>query len=195
MTSMTGADVVKMLLNGSFNLIEERLAAVTDVEWKERAIPGTSKPGFILWHCARIVDWTVHSAIQGVPEIADSPKWKARFPQDALYGAGIPAAVADEVAERTSKAGTAEYLGEVKAAVTAWFQRQTDETLDIRPPMKAHQANHQGYEDPEVWAAVEDLDGLPAWQLLMRPSGAHIRRHSGEYDVLVAALRARSGAL
>jgi hypothetical protein len=195
MTSMTGTDVLKMLLNGSFNLIEERLAAVSELEWKERAIPGTSKPGFILWHCARIVDWTVHSAIQGVPEIADAPKWKARFPEDALYGAGIPTAAADELTEKTSKADTAEYLGEVKAAVMAWFQRQTNESLDVRPPMKANQANHQGYLDPEVWAAVEDLDGLPAWQLLMRPSGAHIRRHSGEYDVLVGALRAHSGAL
>jgi DinB family protein len=186
-----GTDVLKMLLNGSFNLIEERLAHVSDAEWNERAIPGTSKPGFILWHCARIVDWTVHSAIQGVPEIADAARWQARFPQEALYGAGIPNAVADELPSRTSKADTAEYLREVKAAATDWFGRQTDESLDFRPPMKANQAKHKGYLEPEVWAAVEDLDGLPAWQLLMRPSGAHIRRHTGEYDVLLEALRAR----
>jgi hypothetical protein len=186
-----GTDVLRMLLNGSFNLIEERLAAVTAVEWNERAIPGTSKPGFILWHCARIIDWTVHSAIQGVPEIADAPWWQARFPQQAFYGAGIPAPVADELAEKTSRKDTAQYLGEVKASATAWFARQTDDSLDVRPPMKANQATHRGYLEAGVWAAVADLDGLPAWQLLVRPSGAHIRRHIGEYDVLVEALRAR----
>src|SRR4051812_32027358 len=113
-----------MLLNGSFNMIDERLSAVTDVEWRGRAIPRNSKPGFILWHCARILDWTIHSGIEGIPEVADSPKWQARFPHEALYGAGIPAAVADEVVESTSKADTIEYLREVKPAVMAWFGRQ-----------------------------------------------------------------------
>ena len=184
-----------MLLNGSFSMLEERLAAVTDSEWNDRAIPGTSRPGFILWHCARILDWTVNSAIQGIPEVADSPKWQARFPGEAMYGAGIPAAAADRLTDATTKAETAEYLGEVKTVVTAWFERQTDDTLDTRAPIKANQARHPGYLDPEVWAAVEDLDGLPAWQLLVRPSGAHIRRHMGEYDVLVETMRARERAL
>ena len=34
-----------------------------------------------------------------------------------------------------------------------------------------------------------DLDGLPAWQLVMRPAGVHIRRHVGEYDVLLEILK------
>src|SRR5207302_10988082 len=100
---MRGTDVLKMLLGGSFNMIDERLSAVTDVEWSERAIPGTSKPGFILWHCARILDWTIHSAIQGVPEIADTPKWRARSPPQAPDGAGIPVQVADELLVAASK--------------------------------------------------------------------------------------------
>src|SRR5436190_284722 len=103
---MNGTAVIRMLLNGSFNMIQERLDGMTDEEWRERALPGTSKLGFILWHCTRILDWTVHCAFQGVPE-------------------------------------------------------------------------------------VEDLNGLPTWQILVRPCGAHIRRHMGEYDVLMQALRAR----
>ena len=191
---MRGTDVLKMLLSGSFNMIDERLSAVTDREWSERAIPGTSKPGFILWHCARILDWTIHSAIEGVPEVADSPKWQARFPREAFYGAGIPGAVADQVTDATSKADTIEYLHEVKPAVMAWFGRQNEETLDTITALKSNQQKHPGYLDPDVWAAVEDLDGLPWWQLLARPSGAHIRRHAGEYDVLMETLRARTSA-
>ena len=34
-----GTDVLKMLLHGSFNLIEERLAAVSDAEWNGLMVP------------------------------------------------------------------------------------------------------------------------------------------------------------
>src|SRR5438046_8361595 len=135
---MRGTDVLKMLLSGSFNMIDERLSAVTDREWSERAIPGTSKPGFILWHCARILDWTIHSAIEGVPEVADSPKWQARFPREALYGAGIPGAVADQVTDATSQAGTTEYLHEAKPAVRGSCARQHGETLRTITALKSN---------------------------------------------------------
>ena len=188
---MNGTTVIRMLLNGSFNMIQERLDGMTDEEWRERALPGTSKLGFILWHCTRILDWTVHCAFQGVPEIADRPEWRARFPREACYGAGIPDALADQVVDATNRTDVALYLGEVKVAVGEWFERQNDQTLDAVPPLKANQAGRPGYLDPAVWAEVEDLNGLPTWQILVRPCGAHIRRHMGEYDVLMQALRAR----
>jgi len=189
---MNGTAVIQMLLNGSFNMIQERLEGMTDEEWSERALPATSKLGFILWHCSRIIDWTVHCAFQGMPEIADRSEWRARFPLEACYGAGIPDVVADHVVDMTNRTDVALYLAEVKVAVGEWFARQNDQTLDAVPPMKANQAGRPGYLDPSVWAEVEELDGLPAWQVLVRPCGAHIRRHMGEYDVLLGALR--SGA-
>jgi len=73
-----------------------------------------------------------------------------------------------------------------------WFAKQTESSLDAAPPLKTNQANRAGYLDPNIWAEVEDLDGLPGWQLLLRPAGAHIRRHMGEYDVLVGAMRSRT---
>ena len=36
----------------------------------------------------------------------------------------------------------------------------------------------------DVWEAIASLDGIPAWQLLLRPSMAHVRVHSGEAEVL-----------
>ncbi len=189
---MTGVEVLGALLKGSFGMLQERFDAVTDEEWSERVFPSTSKPGFILWHCARILDWTVQSAFQGIPEVADSPRWQAVFPWEACYGAGIPDSLADAVVASTSRTEVAEYLAEVRQASLSWFANQTDATLDAVPPLKANQASRAGYLDPNIWAEVEDLDGLRVWQLLLRPAGGHIRRHMGEYDVLVGALRNRA---
>src|SRR5439155_18922409 len=86
----------------------------------------------------------------------------------------------------------AAYLRDVRAAVMDWFAKQTESSLNAAPPLKTNQANRAGYLDPNIWAEVEDLDGLPGWQLLLRPAGAHIRRHMGEYDVLVGAMRSRT---
>ena len=68
---MTGRDVLEMQLAGSFNMLRERLDMLSDAEWTARAIPGTNLPGFTVWHAARTIDWGIHCAIQGVPEIAD----------------------------------------------------------------------------------------------------------------------------
>lgn len=189
---MTGIDVLGALLKGSFAMLQERLDAVTDEAWNERVLPSTSKPGFILWHCSRILDWTVNSAFQGRPEVADAPKWRTRFLREACYGAGISESLADQVTASTSRTEVAEYLAEVRTAAMDWFARQTDSTLDAAPPLKANQANRAGYLDPNIWAEVEDLEGIPGWQLIMRPAGGHIRRHMGEYDLLVGALRDRA---
>jgi hypothetical protein len=191
---MTGKDVLRLQLDGSFNLIQARLQGLTDEEWNLRALPGTSKLGFILWHCARIVDWTVHSALGGRPEIADSPRWRGRFPRHALYGAGVSDSVADELAAGTARGEVVDYAGEVRAAATEWLGRQTEADLDARVQLKANQASRPDYLEPAVWAEVEDLDGLPAWQFLARPAISHIRVHAGEFDVLLKALRSQGAA-
>ena len=185
---------MKTLLSGSFGMLKERLDAVSDREWNERAFPGTSKPGFILWHCARILDWTANSAFQGAPEVVDSPKWRAAFPREACYGAGIPDFLADHVVGTTTSKVVAEYLGEVKASVMGWFETLTDEVLDAPVAIKDHQAKREGYLAPAIWAEVEDLDGIIGWNFLLRPSVGHIRRHMGEYDLLVGALQSRAEA-
>lgn len=189
---MTGIDLLRMLLDGSFNLVENRIGELSDAEWDGRALDGTSKLGFILWHCARIIDWTAHSAIQGLPEVAERKPWRDLFPAGSCYGAGIPAALADAVSASVPRPHALAYLSEVRAAVVPWFDGQTPETLDAVPALKAHQRRTPGYLDPQVWAEVEDLDGLKAWQLLARPCASHIRVHVGEHDVLLGVLRSKS---
>ena len=39
---MRARDLLELQLNGSFNLLAERLEKTTDVEWTRRAIPGTN---------------------------------------------------------------------------------------------------------------------------------------------------------
>jgi hypothetical protein len=186
---MTGIDVLRLQLKGSFNNISGRLADLSDDEWDRRVGPGTSKLGFILWHCARIIDWTAHSAIQGGAEVADRDPWRGRFPQRALYGAGISEDVADSVTQTVTRSDTAAYLADVQESLFAWFEQQTPESLDAPVSLKATQARRPEYLDPAVWAEIEDLDSLPAWGLLIRPAAGHIRGHCGEFDALRGLLR------
>ena len=189
---MRGTDVLGALLKGSFAMLDERVRDSSQDEWHARAVPGTNKPGFILWHCARILDWTVNLAIQGVPEMAASAPWVDRFPVQAGAGFGITLELADRIADEVTAQELAGYLAGVRTGALDWFGRQTDESLDATPRMKANLELQPIYLEPQAWAEVADLDGLPAWQLLMRPAGAHIRRHMGEYDLLVELLRERA---
>lgn len=191
---MTGVDVLRMMLEGSFNLVRTRMDELSDAEWDQRAMHGTNKLGFILWHSTRIIDWTVNCAIQGAPEVAGHKPWSDLFPAGSLYGAGITQTLADTIPSQVSRADALAYLAEVRTGVMQWLDRQTPESLDAVPALRAHQQRTPGYLDPSVWAEVESLDGLAAWQLLARPSISHVRIHVGEYDVLLNALRSKAAA-
>jgi hypothetical protein len=189
---MTGIDILRLQLLGSFNLIRERIDAASGDAWTQTAVPGTSRAGFTLWHCARTIDWAVHTAVRGVPEVADGPRWTDRLAPDALFGAGIPDQVAESVPERVSPATLIEYLDELQPAVLDWLASQTPETLDAPVDLRGHQSARPEYLAPAVWGQVASLDGLPAWQVLTRPAMSHIRIHIGEVDVLTQLARART---
>ena len=188
---MTGLEVLRMLLLGSFVNIGGRLKDLKDEEWDRRAVPGTSKVGFILWHTARILDWT-HSSVAGVPEVAHSEQWRERFPAEALAGFGIPETVADRVTQEVSRDDTIAYLEEVKKVVLDWFDQQTAESLERTVSLRTPQAERAGYLAPAPWEDIEDLDGIPAWHMLLRPAGGHIRMHQGEFDTMLGLIRAEA---
>src|SRR5438552_13507816 len=112
---MTGRDVLQMQLAGSFNMLRERLDMISDAEWTARAIPGTNLPGFTLWHAARTIDWGVHCAIQGIPEIADRPEWRVLRAAEFAYGAGITSEEADQVAQSISRGRSEEHTSELQS--------------------------------------------------------------------------------
>jgi len=189
---MTGKNVLEMQLAGSFNVLRDRLAKVTDHEWTARQIPETSLLGFTFWHAARIIDWGIHCAIQGVPEVADRPEWRQLRATELAYGAGIAAAEADSVAHSVNRTYLSGYVADVREAALTWLRARSDDDLDRVPDMEAHQQVKARYLAPEVWAEVSDLAGLPAWQILARPCISHIRVHAGEIDILRQSLRAGS---
>ena len=189
---MTGRDLLQLQLAGSFNMLRERLDMLSDVDWSARAISGTSMPGFTLWHAVRILDWGVHCAIQGVPEIADRPEWRRLRAAEFAYGAGITSQEADQVAQSVGRKQVRDYLDVVQPAALHWLKQQSDGDLDRVPEFEAHQGVKPRYRTPPVWAEVSDFVGKPTWQILARPCISHIRVHAGEIDILRQASRVES---
>ena len=134
---MTGRDVLAMQLAGSFNMLRERLDMLSEQEWTARAIPGTNLPGFTLWHALRTIDWGVHCAIQGVPEVADRPEWRNLHASEFVYGAGITSQEADQVAHLVSRDQVRDYLGAVQPAALDWLKQQSDGDLDRKVDLSA----------------------------------------------------------
>ncbi|TMD85575.1 MAG: hypothetical protein E6I78_08260 [Chloroflexi bacterium] len=186
---MTGKDLLNMQLAGSFNMLRDRLETVSDREWTTRNIPSTSLLGFTFWHGARIIDWGIHCAIRGVPEIADRPEWRRLRADELAYGAGITSEEADEVARSVSREDVAGYLDAIKEPALRWLGDRTDADLDHVPDLEGHQRVKPRYLTPAVWEEVSDLAGRPAWQILARPCVSHIRVHAGEIDILLQSLR------
>jgi hypothetical protein len=188
-------DVLRFQLEGSFTQVRERVEAATDAEWDARAMPGTSKVGFVLWHCARTLDWAVNCALAGSPEVADQPAWSERLgAPEGLFGAGIPDAVADALPRRVSRQAVLEYLEEVRASALAWLEGTPSADLERPVDLEARLAAKPDYRRPGVWAEIESLSGIPAWQLLARPAISHIRNHMGEVDTQLAGLRVAAPA-
>jgi hypothetical protein len=185
-------DILQMQLQGSFGMLRERLETITDDEWTARVIPGTSLLGFALWHAARTIDWGVHCAVQGVPEVADRPGMKSLRASEYAYGAGITDDEADRLAHSVTKDLVRGYLDALQPAVLDWFGDQSDSDLDNVPDIEAHQRGKPRYLEPAVWAEVSDLAGRPVWQILARPCISHIRVHVGQVDILRQALRGHS---
>jgi hypothetical protein len=191
---MTGKDVLEMQLTGSFNLLRDRLRTVSDQEWTAREVAGTSLIGFVFWHASRTIDWAIHCAIQGEPEVADRPQWRRLRAAELAYGAGITQAEADSAAHAISRVEVTGYLDDLKTASLGWLRERSDSDLDRVPDFEAHQRANPRYLTPPVWAEVSDLAGLSTWQILARPCISHIRVHAGETDALLQVIRARTAA-
>jgi hypothetical protein len=188
---MEARQVLRFQLEGSFNLLRERIQAVSDQEWDARAIPGASKIGFILWHCVRTIDWAVNRGLQGRPEVAEEAGWRERLhTAEGLFGAGIPDATADSLPGRAGRRAVLGYLDAVQPAALAWLDGPGGAELEQVPDFRAHLASRPEYLAPAVWEEIGDFVGAPAWHYLARPAISHIRIHVGEVDTLLAALRA-----
>jgi hypothetical protein len=182
---MRGVDVVRMQVGGSCTLVAQA-ARDAGATWDVRVAPGTSLPGFVIWHCARIIDWGVNAVVRQTDELAESDEWRQRMRYDLGHGAGVTEAQADDVARTVSASDVAAYADALGASTLAWLDSIGDDDLDRPAAVRAAAARHPLYATPDAWAEVEGLDGLPAWQVLVRPFAGHIRAHMGELEALNA---------
>jgi hypothetical protein len=186
---MKGTDILSVQLNGSFSPIAAQLASKeTSRHWDDMAFEAANPPGFTLWHCARTIDWGVQCAIRGTDEVARRGRWTTRVPGRFRFVAGVPSETAQEVAGSFSPDAASEYLDDLKAGTLVWFSQQTDDTLDDVPTFRGNDERVEGYTDPEVWAEIASLEGIPIWQILARPCISHIRVHIGEVEVVLQSL-------
>lgn len=187
---MEASVVLHYQLRGSFALVRDGLADVTDLEWDTRVSPGTSKIGFVLWHCARTLDWAVNRAIAGESEVADRPKWRGRLAaNEAAFGAGIPDSLADSLPQRISRQTVLAYLTDVRRRSLARLDRMSSADLERITDLGDERYSKPEYRARGVWDEIEHLSGIPTWEFIARPAISHIRYHIGEVDTLLTTLR------
>jgi hypothetical protein len=184
--------LLEFLLNGSLKIVGEVVDGMTDDEWTSRPHPKANLLGFTLSHCARTIDWSINTVAAGTAEMAEQPEWRDVKPTGSFFGAGLSAQAADGVARQVGRERTKAYLGGLRAHTLEWFRALPAEDLNRIVDLKAAGAPYGDHLQPVVWPEIEDLNGIPLWQFLARPCGAHVRVHYGEVSAQLEALRARA---
>ena len=190
---MHARDLLAAQLDGSCGLIAERADAAA-AYWTDRRVSDTSMPGFVLWHCARIVDWGINAVVRTQPELAAADPWRERMRFDLGHGPGLTRADADEAALAVSAETVTAYVAELRSEIGAWIAAVSDDELERPIDLRKACAVHPRYLTDAAWAEVKNLDGVPSWQILAYPCISHIRAHIGEVDTLLTVLRAEGAA-
>jgi hypothetical protein len=187
---MVAIDVLTLLVRGSGSLVLEVTESFSDQEWTTCALPGTNPPGFTAWHMARTVDWAVQTGVRGQPEVITDPRFQSL---DGFgIGIGSSAEQAMAIARRMPRAAVGEYAASITAAALEWLALADEELLATPNQLQTNQSAYEAYRADGHLSEVTDLFGLPAWQLIARPAGSHIRVHYGELEVLAQAMRGSS---
>src|SRR5437588_6091576 len=126
---MDGVEVVRWLLVASCNLTAKH-AEEAEPLWRQRAFPSASLPGFISWHCARIIDWGVHTVVRDVPELASQPQWRDRMRYEMGHGAGLSDEQADGIADSVRSHDVAAYSRVLRDGIVEWLAAADDAELD-----------------------------------------------------------------
>ena len=190
---MLAHELLAAQIDGSLALIDEDTQSAAPY-WSERAASGTSMPGFVMWHCARIMDWGVNAVVRSTTELASSDPWRERLRFDLGHGVGLSSEDADAAALSVSPVDLTAYVAELRAHVTAWIHDASEADLDRIVDVRSACETNPRYITDAAWAEVENLDGVRRWQFLARPCVSHIRVHIGEVETLLTVLRAEGAA-
>ena len=187
---MTGVEILEYQLVASCSLTAKH-AEQAQPYWQERAFAMASLPGFISWHCARIIDWGVHTVVRNVPELASQGDWRDRVRYEMGHGAGLSDAEADGIAGAVQAQDVISYARALRGSIAEWLGATDDADLDQVPDLHARNQEHPLYRTQDAWQEIKGLEGVPAWELLSRPCISHIRVHSGELETLTQLLRSQ----
>lgn len=124
------------------------------------------------------------------PELVEGAAWKDVHRPDAFFGAGATREAADDIAMTVPRQRVIDYLTAMGPDTLAWLDATPEEWLDHPVDLKSNRARERGYAGDPVWPEIEDLNGIPRWQLLARPCVSHIRVHYGELTSQLESLRA-----
>src|SRR5438270_9981335 len=117
---MDGVEVVRWLLVASCNLTAKH-AEEAEPLWRQRAFPSASLPGFVAWHCARIIDWGVHTVVRNLPELASESEWRETMRYEMGHGAGLSEAEADTIAKTVRSPDVVEYARSLRVRIVDWL--------------------------------------------------------------------------
>jgi DinB family protein len=165
-------------------------AEITDELWQRAEYPGANPLGFVAWHMIATRDWTLHSAIQGVPDVRERAPFVSTAVNPAQPPFGMSAADAVAIAAAVTRDGVLAYADAAHGAMMQWLGTLTPESFDRVPDLRANASRLPAYQVPGYIAEVEDMVGYPVWALLSAPCFAHQREHVGEIVTRRAALSA-----
>jgi len=174
-------------LNGVLHAI---VGDLTDEEWLARPAPGQNTIGYTVWHLPRTQDNFLQTWIRGHAEVVHSDRWAHwRHLRPLGVGIGITLEEADEIARAVQLPDVLAYADEVHQTMSTWLAEVSEEELDPVPDARRRLAAFPEYQTPGYLEEVDNLLGLPAWGLLIRPCMGHIHRHLGELDITKDILR------
>jgi len=185
---VNGVDVLSLQLTTSCKLVADQ-ASEAEPFWTQRGFAGASLPGFVAWHCARIIDWGVNTVVRDAPEVAAQPEWRDKLRYEMGHGAGLSSEQADDVAASVQPADVIDYAAALRDEIRRWLTDTSPAELDAVPDLRARNQEHPMYRTPAAWEEIKALDGIPAWHFLTRPCVSHIRVHSGEVETLLHLLK------
>lgn len=121
-------------------------------EMKQRSDDKGNSIAWLMWHLARIEDQTVHTFIQGKPQILVSGGWQERIEiEGAATGLGFGDEEVAEVTRAMNVEAVDDYWKAAQKASYEWLRSISREDLEFVPDLDARRAESEAPNEPGNW--------------------------------------------
>lgn len=192
---MDGGQLLGWRVRGALTTVATYASQAADHDlWLHRSHPGANVLGFTLWHAATIVDWTVHTLIQGRDELRSQEPWVEAGIGVPIIPFGMPIGTADEIAEGVDPMALVEYAGVLGDAADGWLAELDAAALRAAPDTQqnldaAGLEQLPGFVEESSW-----MHGAKVYELVGRPCVGHVFFHGGEAAAVIDQALARRGS-